>query len=173
MRVALLLAFIAFPLLEIALLIRTGQVIGLWPTIAVVVGTAFLGATLLRQQGFKVLGRLTDELAAGRTPLEPLADGAMLLVAGACLVAPGLITDVLGLLLLIPPVRTAIRRFVVARALQLPHVFIDIQTSRRTSTRSDDQPFPGPAPRPDLGEGPVIEGEFERIDETTTRDPRR
>jgi UPF0716 protein FxsA len=171
MRIALLLVLIAFPLLELVILIRTGQAIGVWPTVAIVLGTAFLGATMLRWQGFQVLNKLSADLEAGRPPLEPIADGAMLLVAGALLISPGLLTDACGILLLIPPVRAAIRHFVGHRILNSPHVFTEVVTRRRTTTRDDggfSRPRPGARDEP----GPIIEGDYERLDETG-RDPDR
>ncbi len=164
MRIALLLVFIAFPLLELALLIRAGQVLGFWPTLAIVVGTAVLGATLLRRQGLQVLTRLSAELAAGRPPIQPLADGAMLLLAGAFLIAPGLLTDVIGLLLLLPPVRAAIRRGVARRLQRSPDIFADVIVGRRPLPPGQDAPVPRPGRRPSRAEGPVIEGEYERLD---------
>lgn len=165
MRVALLLIFIAFPLLEIALLIRAGETIGFWPTMGIVIATAILGATMLRRQGFQVLGRITDELAAGRPPLEPLADAGMLIVAGAFLLTPGLITDTIGLLLLVPGVRAIIRRFLVERAVKSQNVYMDVRTTRSSSFEEDDTPATSPHRHEVPGQGPVIEGEFERVDD--------
>lgn len=172
MRVALLLIFIAFPLLEIALLVRAGEVIGFWPTMGIVIATAVLGSTMLRRQGLQVLGKIMDELAAGRPPLEPLADAGMVIVSGAFLLTPGLITDTIGLLLLIPGVRTIIRRFLVQRILNSPNVVVDVVSTSTKSFEEDDSPFPYRQRRQAPGEGPVIEGEFERVNEKK-RDPRR
>ncbi len=185
MRLALILVFIAVPLLELAILIKVGSAIGFWPTFAIVVGTALIGTTLLRQQGFRVLQQLSDELAAGRPPLAPLADGAMLLVAGAFLLTPGLITDTLGFLLLIPPVRALVRAALARKLAQSPGIFVDIVTgSSGRAAGQDDRgpdergpqrrsPFDsGPPGRGGPSDGPVIEGEFERLDEKS-RPPRR
>jgi UPF0716 protein FxsA len=171
MRIALLLVLVAFPLLELVILIRTGQAIGLWPTVAIVLGTAFLGATVLRWQGFQVLNKLSADLEAGRPPIEPIADGAMLLVAGALLISPGLLTDVAGLLLLIPPVRTLIRHFVGQRILNSPDVFTEVVTRRGTKTRERDA-VRRPRSHSRAEQGPIIEGDYERVDETG-RDPDR
>lgn len=164
MPIVLALAFIIFPIVEIALLIKTGQLIGFWPTLGIVIGTGFAGAFLLRQQGFAVANRIGAELKAGRPPLEALADGAMLLVAGAFLLAPGILTDVAGLLLLLPPVRALVRRVIADRM----HVTVDVFGDGPQGFPGDDAPRPGGRD----GGGPVIEGEFERLDERT-RGPRK
>jgi UPF0716 protein FxsA len=113
-----------------------------------------------------------DELAAGRPPLEPLADAGMVIVSGAFLLTPGLVTDTIGLLLLIPGVRTIIRRFLVQRILNSPNVVVDVVSTSTKSFEEDDSPFPHRQRRQPPGEGPVIEGEFERVNEKK-RDPRR
>ena len=104
----LLLAFIAVPLIEIALFIQVGGLIGLWPTLLIVVVTAILGTSLVRSQGKDALNRLKGSLNDLRDPSEPLADGAMIIFAGALLLTPGFFTDACGFLLLMPPVRKRI-----------------------------------------------------------------
>lgn len=103
----LLFVFVAVPIVEIALFIRVGGLIGLWPTLAIVVLTAALGATLLRRQGLSTLAAIQTEIRAGRDPSSALAHGALLLVAGLLLLTPGFFTDATGLALLIPAVRAA------------------------------------------------------------------
>jgi UPF0716 protein FxsA len=111
----LLLVFVAVPILEIALFIQVGGFIGLWPTLAIVVLTAIVGTTLMRIQGLNALGRLRTRLAAGEDPVGPIADGALILVAGVLLLTPGFFTDTIGLLLLVPAVRAALIRAIAAR----------------------------------------------------------
>src|SRR6056297_3830120 len=106
----LLLAFIAVPLIEIALFIQVGGAIGLWPTLLIVVLTAILGTTLLRNQGIAALGNLQNSFREMRDPTEPLAHGAMILFSGALLLTPGFFTDALGFALLIPGVRNWVLR---------------------------------------------------------------
>lgn len=175
MRLALLLVFVALPILEIALLVRAGQVLGFWPTLGIVVATAIAGTYLLRRQGFHILRRLADDFRQGRPPLEPIADGAMLLVAGAFLLTPGFVTDAAGFLLLIPQVRAYLQHALVARLLASSDINVTVFTSETVyRTPSDDEPH-GFGRRPDQdpnADGPIIEGEFERIDERT-RNPRR
>nr|MCH9765894.1 FxsA family protein [Alphaproteobacteria bacterium] len=105
MRIALLLVFIAVPLLEIALLIKAGDQFGFWPTITIIIFTAVLGTLMLRLQGMSVVNRASQALRACRLPVESVADGVFLLLAGAFLLTPGLVTDGVGLALLVPAVR--------------------------------------------------------------------
>jgi UPF0716 protein FxsA len=111
--IRLLLLFTVVPLVELGLLIQLGRVIGLAPTIAIVLCTGFTGAALARWQGLATLGRVQAEMAAGRVPTGPLVDGILILAAGALLLTPGLITDSIGFLLLIPPTRAVVRRTIV------------------------------------------------------------
>lgn len=104
----LFLAFIAVPLIEIGLFIQVGGVIGLWPTLAIVVLTAVLGTWLLRMQGAIAMSNLRRSFSELDDPSEPLAHGAMILFAGALLLTPGFFTDGLGFALLIPAVRKAV-----------------------------------------------------------------
>ncbi|NLA05626.1 MAG: FxsA family protein [Firmicutes bacterium] len=103
------------PLAELWILIEIGKVIGSVPTILLVLGTALLGALLLRSQGFYILREIRRELAQGLLPGEKLFDGLCVLIGGLLLVVPGLITDLGGFLLLIPYTRdlfkTLLRRY--------------------------------------------------------------
>jgi UPF0716 protein FxsA len=103
----LLLAFIAVPMIEIALFIQVGGLIGVWWTLLIVLATAIAGSYLVRAQGLRELGNLQQSFSELRDPTEPLANGAMILFAGALLLTPGFFTDVVGLSLLIPRVRRA------------------------------------------------------------------
>ena len=96
---------IALPIIEIAIFIKVGQTIGLWPTLALVVGAALLGGLLLRQQGVSVLGQLRSNVDQGRMPGRTIADAMMIGVAALFLVLPGFLSDVVALALLLPPVR--------------------------------------------------------------------
>lgn len=103
----LLFLFIAVPVTEISLLIKVGGAIGPLSTIGFVILTAVLGAYLVRQQGFATLNKLQQETNAGRVPAMQIAEGVALLFAGAVLMTPGFITDVLGFAILVPPIRQA------------------------------------------------------------------
>lgn len=101
----LFLLFLLVPLIEIALFIQVGGLIGLWPTLAIVIVTAIAGTFLLRSQGFAVMNQLRGSMENLNDPTEPLAHGAMVLFAGALLLTPGFFTDAFGLSLMIPGVR--------------------------------------------------------------------
>ena len=116
----LFLIFLAVPLIEIALFIQVGGLIGLVPTLGIVILTAILGTYLVRSQGLHELNRLRSSLNDLRDPTEPLAHGAMILLSGALLLTPGFFTDAVGFALLVPAVRIAVlnylrRRITVAR----------------------------------------------------------
>ncbi|MEL6618458.1 MAG: FxsA family protein [Pseudomonadota bacterium] len=107
----LFIAFLAVPLIEIALFIQIGGVIGLPWTLLIVVVTAILGTYLVRQQGMQALGRVKSSFNQMRDPSEALAHGAMILFSGALLLTPGFFTDAVGFALLVPAVRLAVFRW--------------------------------------------------------------
>lgn len=97
------------PVIEIVLFYTVGTTIGIWPTIAIVVATAFIGSWLVSRQGRATWLQFRTELSNGGVPTKPLVHGAMILVAGALLLTPGFLTDIVGLALLVPAVREALR----------------------------------------------------------------
>jgi len=105
----LLLLFVLLPAVELALLIEVGSRIGTVPTLGLIAATGVLGAALARRQGLQVLQRLQDETRAGQMPAGPLLDGALILVAGALLVTPGILTDGFGFLCLLPAFRRLLK----------------------------------------------------------------
>jgi len=109
MFVRLLLLFTVVPALELILLIQLGRYVGFWPTAALVLGTGVVGAWLARREGLKVFRAVSTEMAEGRMPTDHLLDGLLILVAGAVLLTPGLLTDAAGFILLAPPGRRLIR----------------------------------------------------------------
>ena len=111
----LLLLFVVIPAVELALLIEIGSRIGTATTLGIIAATGVLGAALVRRQGLGVLRRLREETNAGRLPADPVIDGAFLLVAGALLVTPGVLTDVVGFLCLAPAFRKMVKRDVRRR----------------------------------------------------------
>lgn len=151
--------FIALPFLEIALLIKSGQVIGFWPTLAMVLGAGVLGAAIWSRQGLSVARKTREAIAQGRPPVGPVLDGAFLLLAGALLITPGFLTDILALLLLIPPIRHKIMRWTVRRLVERAHVQVRTFDARIQSETGQSSPGT---------KGPVIEGEFERLGEKTS-----
>lgn len=143
----LLLLFIAIPMIEIALFIQVGGVIGLGWTLAIVLLTAIIGSWLVRQQGAMALQQLQQSFNALSDPTEPLAHGAMILFSGALLLTPGFFTDAVGFALLIPPVRQWVFRKLRERV-------------RVQSFSMGDAPRHPHSARPPETDADVIEGEF-------------
>ena len=112
----LLILFIGVPLAEIAVFIQAGELIGLWWTIATVIVTAVIGTTLVRAQGLAAWGRTQAAMRENRLPVDEVFTGLCLLVAGALLLTPGFLTDSLGFILLIPPLRKAVGLFLLTQA---------------------------------------------------------
>lgn len=142
-----LILFIAIPLVEIYFLIQIGEVIGAWPTILLVVLTAVIGVGLLRWQGFSTLMRFQSQVASGQVPAMPMFEGLLLVVAGALLLTPGFVTDTIGFILLIPPLRQGLIRWAIQKGV--------IRTG---------PPGGGPGPS-GPGSHHTIEGEFQRRDD--------
>jgi UPF0716 protein FxsA len=106
----LAIAFILIPLAELAVLIAVGDVIGLVPTLVLLLVVSVAGAWLAKREGLAAWRRFQLALADGRMPTVEVADGAMILLAGALLLTPGFLSDVVGVLLLLPPTRAMARR---------------------------------------------------------------
>jgi UPF0716 protein FxsA len=105
----LVLLFILVPIAELYVIIQVGHVLGVVNTLALLVLISFVGAWLMKREGLGVLRRAQRQVDAGMVPGRELVDGALIVLAGALLLAPGFITDAAGLLLLLPPVRAAMR----------------------------------------------------------------
>jgi UPF0716 protein FxsA len=111
----LILLFILVPIVELAVIIQIGQLIGVWWTIALLVADSILGSLLMRHQGRTAWRRFQATIAEGRVPARETIDGALVIFGGALLLTPGFVTDIFGLLFLLPPTRAVIRRLLVAR----------------------------------------------------------
>ena len=116
----LLSLFIGLPIIEIALLLQVSDVIGGLSTIALVIATAVLGAYLVRQQGLRTLAEVQTQSAQGGLPARPLAEGLLILMAGAVLLTPGFVTDAFGFALLTPALRNSLINWAVKSALVQP-----------------------------------------------------
>ena len=134
MFLRLLLLFTVVPLIELFLLVKLGTIIGIGPTVLIVICTGVLGAWLARSQGLGVLRRITEDLNQGRMPTGSLVDGLLILIAGAVLLTPGLITDALGFFLLLPPGRALVRKAITTRLSRRSETavpdFIDVDWHR-------------------------------------------
>ncbi|NQZ22057.1 MAG: FxsA family protein [Colwellia sp.] len=108
----LFILFIVVPIIEIMVLMNVGAWLGAWPTIAIVIITAWLGAKNVKQQGVATLNSVQAKMAKGEMPSDEIVAGLLLLVAGVLLVTPGFVTDFFGLSLLIPNVRNMLIKYV-------------------------------------------------------------
>lgn len=115
MLARLLFLFTVIPLVELAILIPLGQWMGFWPTLALVLVTGVTGAWLGKRQGLRAWGRITEDLSSGNLPSDSLLDGLAVLIACAFLVTPGVLTDIAGMLLLIPPARKPVKGYIKRR----------------------------------------------------------
>jgi len=125
-----LILFITIPLVEIAILINIGKIIGAGYTIALVIGTAFLGVSLLRIQGISTLAKVQSNIAKGQLPATELIEGLILLISGVLLLTPGFFTDMLGFLMLVPILRQRLAETFFVNFMK-NHINI-----RQTQTRS-------------------------------------
>ncbi|TNJ45519.1 FxsA family protein [Phaeobacter sp. B1627] len=144
----LFLAFLLVPIIEIALFIQVGSFIGLLPTLGIVILTAVLGTWLVKTQGRLALGQLRGSFEHLSDPTEPLAHGAMILLAGALLLTPGFFTDAFGFLLLVPGFRTKAFSYVRSK--------VAVTSFRMGGAQ-------GPShPRQNAGDD-IIDGDFEDV----------
>lgn len=148
--------FVAVPLIEIALFVTVGGWLTLWPTLAIVLLTAVVGSLILRRQGARALAEVQASVSGLRDPMRPLAEGAMILVAGLLLLTPGFFTDALGFALLVPPVRRTLLAVLAAR------MSAQVVAMRRTSAyRGTAGAGAWPPNRP----GDTIETEYHEVGE--------
>jgi len=111
----LFLLFLLVPLVDLSLLVTVGQRLGFWPTVGIVVATALVGSWLAKREGYAAWKRVRTRLAMGALPGAELVDGVVILVSGVLLMTPGFLTDIAGIVGLIPSVRRAARRTLMAK----------------------------------------------------------
>ncbi|TWU43777.1 phage T7 F exclusion suppressor FxsA [Novipirellula aureliae] len=143
----LLAAFILIPLVELALLLRLADATNVFTTLLVVIGTGILGSILARREGAMAWHRFRSALASGRIPSREIQDGLMVVFAAALLLTPGLLTDAVGFLMLIPAGRNWIRCHVLSRYIRSNDTSAPYQNSRQ-----QDQPNRRP-----MGAGSTID----------------
>jgi UPF0716 protein FxsA len=112
---ALVFLFVLVPLVELAVFVQIASSFGVWNTIAVLLAISLLGAWIVKRQGMAVWRRAEMQMNAGRVPAKEVVDGFLILCAGGLLLVPGFVTDAIGLLLLLPPVRAGLRALVTRR----------------------------------------------------------
>ncbi|HEX9887114.1 MAG TPA: FxsA family protein [Longimicrobiales bacterium] len=153
-RLALL--FVVIPLIELAILIQLGQVVGFLPTFSLVILTGVVGAILARAEGFRTFLAFQREVARGRLPGQPLQDALAVLVGGAFLLTPGILTDVAGFALLLPPSRRWIQRRVrgwVLRQVNAGQLNVHLWTPGRPGQDPSQKPMAELDPRNEIRPG--------------------
>jgi UPF0716 protein FxsA len=162
--------FVAMPIIEIAVFIQAGELIGLWPTIGVVILTAIIGTSLMRAQGLQTLAKAQSQMDQGEMPIGALFDGICILVAGVLLLTPGFVTDSFGFLLLVPPLRQLVGAKVIMKLVQSGNIRTNFGGggfgASHPSSRGPNAGTAGAAGshgtrRP--GRGPIIDGDFEDV----------
>ncbi|WP_074372230.1 FxsA family protein [Vibrio spartinae] len=150
--------FIAVPIIEIGLFIQVGGYLGLWPTIGLVLITAFAGASLVRSQGLQTLLTMQQRLQDGELPAQQILEGVLLAVAGVLLLTPGFMTDLMGMFVLLPRPRAILARKLMDKVVIQGNV---------------QQPF-GPRARGpydrESDRGNTYEGEYDRKDDDDDHD---
>ncbi|MBO6886795.1 MAG: FxsA family protein [Thalassospira sp.] len=166
--------FVAMPIIEIAVFIQAGELIGLWPTIGVVVLTAIIGTSLMRAQGLQTLAKAQSQMDQGEMPIGALFDGICILIAGVLLLTPGFVTDTFGFLLLVPPLRQLIGAKVIMKLVQSGKIRTNFRGATYSSGGQGGPNGRGPngagghgagghgGARP-RGAGPIIDGDFEDV----------
>ena len=155
----MLLIFILVPILEIIVFINVGNFLGVINTIAIVIVTALIGTYLLQKQGLSVLLRAQDDINKGQAPISSVIDGVFLLIAGAFLLTPGLITDTFGFLLFIPQFRRFLAQYASQYFLKKGNVkfyeFSEEQRSYQHDYKQNDM---------DMSDnGPIIDTDYEDV----------
>jgi UPF0716 protein FxsA len=158
MILIIFLIFIVLPIAEIAVFIEAGRAIGVAPTIAITLATTLLGSALLRAQGFVAMQRFMECVERNEPPLLPVVDGMGILIAGVLLMVPGFITDALGILLFIPPIRRALGRAMFRQMLARGQVRF------RYYGESPEPIRPRPKGPGKRLPGNVVDAEFETVD---------
>jgi UPF0716 protein FxsA len=139
----LILLFIVVPIAELYVILKVGDLIGILPTIALLIADSLLGAWLLRSQGRTVWRRFQETMQAGRLPHREVLDGALVIFGGAFLITPGFLTDIVGVLLLLPPTRSVLRRWLVRRGGRM--FGFSVATGRRSPPPGEDWDVDGTA----------------------------
>ena len=159
-KIAIILLFAAFPLVEIGLLIRLGRAIGIGWLAVIIIGSAFIGTYVIRRVGLSVFERALSRLGSERQSVSPLFDGFLQVLAGLLLIFPGVISDVIGLVLLIPQVRRVLIRTGLLKLVNLFHYQAEVDRGAFRAADAESREEPA---------GIVIEGEYERLSEKPLR----
>ncbi|MEP3474701.1 MAG: FxsA family protein [Hyphomicrobiales bacterium] len=175
--------FLLVPIIEIVGFMQIGSLIGLWPTLGVVILTAIAGSMLLRHQGMTVLFRTQSMIQEGKIPVDEMIDGICLAIAGALLLTPGFFTDIFGFLLFIPPFRrtlatTVFKKYILPRTTffangasfsgaHSQYSSDDFQDTHFQDNHNGDHSNS----MNDMDDGPIIDGEFTEADSKKSKNP--
>jgi len=170
MRLLPLLLFIAVPLAEIVILIKLGEIIGIAATILLVISTAVIGVSLLKRQGLAALARARSSLDAGEFPVESVIDGVSLLIAGAFLLTPGLLTDTVGFSLLVPAFRFRLAHWIFDKLKNSDHMQVHTFGTGPGPAPGTGHGAPGAGQHPHRDPDSVIEGEFKDMEDEPSED---
>ncbi|MGQ7847977.1 FxsA family protein [Granulosicoccus sp. 3-233] len=180
-----LLLFVAMPIIEIAVMLKVGDAIGWLPTLAIVILTAVIGTSMLRQQGLATLNKARQRLDAGEMPAQQMLEGMLLLLGGVLLLTPGFVTDAFGFLCLVPHTRQWLAGRIASRSVVSVSSVTGFgrspgqgsttvgsgatEAARNNDTAYDDLSSAGGRPRPRDSDaarsGEVIDADFKRIDD--------
>jgi len=165
----LVLLFLLTPAIELGLLIQVNQLIGFGPTIGLIIATGVAGSYLARREGLTTWRRLNERLSSGELPGKELVDGVIILVAGALLITPGVLTDVLGFLGLLPPTRALIRKVLMRRLrskVEEGSIQMQVGLFGGSAFGNDNRGAPGSSghsPPPDSSDGGDWQGEGRQV----------
>ncbi|MEN2495300.1 MAG: hypothetical protein TECD_01222 [Hyphomicrobiaceae bacterium hypho_1] len=151
--VVLLIIFSATSLIELAILIEVSRYLGTIGTILLVITTAFVGTSILKRQGLSTIANINESMRKHIAPVEPLVEGLLLVIAGALLLTPGIITDLLGLFLFIPPFRKCVVRFFFHKLLKLAAIHPHNNSSIKPNKHHEAEQY-----------SDIIDAEYEHID---------
>ena len=160
----ILLLFIFVPIIEIALFIQVGDAVGLWPTISLVLITAFVGASLVRSQGLQTLKSVQERLSQGEMPAQQIFEGVMLAVSGILLLTPGFMTDAMGMLVLLPVPRAIIAKYLMSKMVVKSVGGGGFGAHSFGQNPFEQSPFDRDSGHSD-SDGNTFEGEFEKKDD--------
>ncbi|MEZ9595100.1 FxsA family protein [Shewanella sp. 10N.261.52.F9] len=171
----LLLIFVVVPVMELSVLIRVGEVLGSWTTVALVIFTAVVGVSLVRSQGVSTLMQVQQKLARGEAPGQEIVEGMMLAVAGLLLLIPGFVTDFIGLVLLTPFTRIPVAKFFYQRMQLKVQANGGFQSGFGAGFgpgmgSQGQNPF-GQGGQSPFDQGNTFDGDFERKDDPSDKRP--
>lgn len=160
--ILLIAIFVLVPIAELYVILKVGDAIGIIPTLAILVADSLLGSALMRSQGRAVWRRFQSTMHAGRVPHREVFDGVLVIFGGAFLITPGFLTDIVGILLLLPPTRSMFRRFLIRRGGRM--LGVSVLPGAGDARRMRDWDIDGTAVESDGPNGRRVEPDQPRLD---------